>query len=122
MRYKTAFRLALKAFGVLLLADAIPVLLSSVTQYLIDRWSVAAPALRGTVMLSWNWLMPSVVAGVAKAAIGLYLFLGARWIVNLAVPSNRPYCQECGYELTGLPTDGACPECGTSCARPPPER
>jgi predicted amidophosphoribosyltransferase len=46
------------------------------------------------------------------AASGLYLFFGGKWIVDLAIPGNRPYCQECGYDLTGAHRD-RCPECDT---------
>lgn len=45
--------------------------------------------------------------------VGLYLLFGARALVNGLEPSNCPHCDACGYELTGLPPDGACPECGT---------
>ncbi len=33
-------------------------------------------------------------------------------IANLAIPGNRPYCDECGYDLTRAGA-AACPECGT---------
>jgi hypothetical protein len=51
--------------------------------------------------------------GILSLLIGLYLFFGGKWIVNRAIPGNRPYCQECGYELTRTQSD-RCPECGTS--------
>jgi rubrerythrin len=43
---------------------------------------------------------------------GAYLFFGGKWVADKAIPSNRPYCHECGYELTGNVSD-RCPECGT---------
>lgn len=50
-----------------------------------------------------------------KTAFGLYLLLDGRWFADRAIPSNRPYCGECGYELTGH-AQGRCPECGTPIA------
>ena len=44
--------------------------------------------------------------------LGLYLFLGGRWIVDKSIPSNRRYCHECGYDLTHTDSN-CCPECGT---------
>ena len=42
----------------------------------------------------------------------MYLFFRGGWISDLAFPGDRPYCQECGYDLTGN-ASGRCPECGT---------
>jgi hypothetical protein len=62
------------------------------------------------------------VSNCLEAAIGLYLFFGGKWIANKAIPGNRPYCHECGYDLTQN-SSGICPECGTptpSSLAPPP--
>ena len=105
MKYKTAFRLALKAIGVWLLAREVGSIV----------W------VAGTFVTMWRdpsqvFMLGSAVqmaiGTVLGIAVGFYLFFGGKWITNLAIPSNRPYCHECGYELTGNVT-GVCPECGT---------
>lgn len=105
MKYKTLFRLAVKAIGVYMLATGI-----SGLAYICTSAFLVWPA-RGTV--DWAQWMIWPVSDVVEVALGVYLFLGGRWIANLAIPSNRPHCHECGYELRGLPAAGMCPECGT---------
>ena len=41
-----------------------------------------------------------------------YLFFGGKWIADKAIPGNRPYCHECGYDLTNA-VGNVCTECGT---------
>jgi hypothetical protein len=67
-----------------------------------------------TVRTSASYMawMYTLVTPVAQLGIGLYLFFGGRWIADLAIPSNRPYCHECGYDLTSA-TGTVCNECGT---------
>ena len=106
MKYKTAVRLALKVLGVFLIASAIPGLISRGFGLLSILWDPSRqPA-------GW-WYVGSCIGSVAQILVGLYLLFGGRWIVDRAIPSNRPYCHECAYELTGLPPEGVCPECGT---------
>ena len=112
MKYKTAFRLAVRLVGVFLAAQWVPSFaagLASVAQTLIFG---------GGLLMPDTWILVTLIQSGLGIAIALYLFFRGEWIVNLAVPSNRPYCHECGYELTGLPADGQCPECGTEYRRP----
>lgn len=105
MKYKTVFRLALRVVGVYFLVEGVA--------GAIRAAGFAVVFLGGAGLGGVSWSCYTMIgAAVAKIAIGAYLFLGGRWIVNLAIPSNRPYCPECGYELTGLPESHNCPECG----------
>jgi hypothetical protein len=117
MKYKTAFRLALKAIGLLVIAQAVPGLIVSCGSVALNFLTNGMFGYDPTGISSWE--LRSGIAHVLSALVGLYLLFGGRWIVNLAIPSNRPYCHECGYELTGNIT-GLCPECGTP--NLPPER
>ena len=102
MKHKTLFRLALKAIGIWLIASGLTEAFDRIG-WLIDP------------VYGWNSLREfwfGVPAPLFRVALGAYLFFGGRWIANLAIPSNRPYCNECGYELTGSPSEGRCPECG----------
>lgn len=105
MKHKTWFRLVIKAIGVLLVGLGLEgVLRSLVFVVLAAPWT-------NTTWNDWGWPFVSLLQPV----IGVYLFLRGEWIVNLAIPSNRPYCPECGYDLAR--NEGAkCPECGVGLA------
>lgn len=113
MKYKTLFRLAVKIIGVYMVATGLPhvvfTLIQLVTIYL-NRFNGSS--------FADIWYVSSI-ASLITPAIGLYLFFSGKWITNLAIPSNRPYCPECGYDISHNPTS-ACSECGTRLKAPEP--
>lgn len=103
MKYKTLFRLLVKAIGVYCMAVGAAQLINGIGHMV---WSLMDPAVAGG---SISWV---VLYSAGSFVVGLYLFFGGKWIVDRAIPSNRPYCGECGYELSHAASD-RCPECGT---------
>jgi hypothetical protein len=123
MRYKTLFRIGLKLIGIWILAQTAGPIAGTLTH-------IAALHRRHGAWSFWSFwwtpdlLLPFFVPLVESAVmlvIGLYLFLGGRWIVNVAVPSNRPYCPECGYDSFHRSGE-ICPECGTPIETTPSPR
>ncbi|MHC4066571.1 MAG: hypothetical protein ACYSUI_19015 [Planctomycetota bacterium] len=103
MKYKTLFRLLLKLLGVYFFVDGV------VNGGLYFWWGVAVPA--GALALDWSYVVPGVWQ-LIPVVFGIYLFFGGKRIVDWAIPSNRPYCPECGYDLSGA-ANNRCTECGT---------
>lgn len=118
MKHKTWFRLVIKAIGVLLVGLSFREIL-----YLAVA---VADTLLGSLPLPYRIQLSPFPAGsnylywlpdLAQFAFGLYLFFGGKWIVDKCIPSNRPYCPECGYDVSHLQSSGSgsarrCPECG----------
>jgi hypothetical protein len=110
MRYKTLFRLAVKFLGVCLIAIGLAELAQSVIQVLLSLLSTGVawnPPFGRWIMLGMTLPKPAVYL-----LLGLHLFFHGQWLVNLAIPGNRIYCHECGYDLSHN-RDWQCPECGT---------
>ena len=106
MKYKTLFRVLLKVLGVWLFLGGVQGAIASIAQLFAYLYE---PSFGGRIP-AWTWAGLSVQ--VVPISIGLYLFFGGEWITNKAIPSNRPYCPDCGYDLSSN-TSLACPECGT---------
>jgi hypothetical protein len=102
MRYKTLFRVMLKFLGVWLTTNAMVGACGSLSTWITSTW------LRGEG--GYPYYMLFIRDGVGS--IGLYLFFAGKWIADLAIPGNRPYCHECGYDLSGA-AGRICHECGT---------
>ncbi len=113
MKHKTWFRLVLKAIGVLLIGLTIPTL-SQVVLFILYNFMVGVTPLFVPRSFGRSWI--TVAGPMLQFIFGLYLLFGGKWIVNLCIPSNRPYCQECGYDLSRA-TSANCPECGVKLPR-----
>jgi hypothetical protein len=111
MKYKTAFRLALRAIAILIIAQSLPESIVTIVSLVVSGFTGSSvPSPGGGYLI---WVLRSSFVAIIGLVIGLYLFFGGDWIVNRVIPSNRPYGHECAYELTGLPAESNCPECGT---------
>src|SRR5262249_27734450 len=106
MKYKTAFRLLLQATGVLIICFNVSPLVTSLM-------ALAIQSSRSSGLRPSEYYVSVLAGSLVAMVVGCYLLGGAKWFVNRVIPSNRPYCHECGYELTGLAA-GVCPECGTA--------
>jgi hypothetical protein len=98
MKYKTLFRMLLKVIAVWLFVDGLSSLLMSVGYAFMGVGDF--------------YFIFGTVSALAKVGFGLYLFFGGKWIADKAIPGNRPYCHECGYDLTNA-AGNVCTECGT---------
>ncbi len=106
MKYKTLFRVLQHLVGLLVFALGF---VESVSHLLGNSLGFLTNTSAGFTPRWWTFIP---IHGLAGVAVGSYLFFGGKWIADLAIPGNRPYCDECGYDLTDA-TGDSCPECGT---------
>ena len=106
MRYKPLFRVLQKIIGLWFFASGL-VQLGNILVQLLEGYLEGRGWTRDSFPVTW------VTYPASQFLLGLYLFFAARWIADLAIPGNRPYCVECGYDLSHAAGD-ACPECGTA--------
>jgi hypothetical protein len=119
MKHKTWFRLVIKAIGILLIGLSLP----GIGQALGFIVYLAIGDKPSSLSRDTFWLLQGLyyAGSVVQLALGLYLLLGGKWIVDRCIPSNRQYCPDCGYDLSRSSSD-RCAECGTLLPReaPPP--
>ena len=101
MKYKTLCRLLVKLVGLFFLAESVPQLLQAIRDAMLPGTSV--PFLH-------TYTVPYFVGYLG---VGLLLLALSSWITDRLIPGNRPYCHECGYDLTGT-IGNVCAECGTT--------
>ncbi len=114
MRYKTLFRVLVKVIGVWFLAQG-------VSNLITQTFAVVQAYVRDPNYLGTSWLEYMPIYPASSILVGLYLYLGGRWIADVAIPGNRPYCPQCGYDLASTAA-GECPECGLAGAADGPGR
>ena len=98
MKYKTLFRVLLKVVGVAVFVEGIGSLFMHMAYIFMD--------------VGGFYFIFGAAGALAQMCIGLYLFFGGQWLADKAIPGNRPYCHECGYDLTNA-AGTLCSECGT---------
>lgn len=111
MKYKPMARLLVKLVGLSIICGGIQSLLANLGQLGAMILMIFDQRLTN-LELFWVGNAMSAVGSCLTIALGLYLFFGGKWIVNLAIPGSHPHCPECAYDLTGAAST-RCPECGT---------
>lgn len=112
MKHKTLFRLAIKILGLALLGFGLPQLIISLAS-IINLIVIQLGMGSSPFSMPFDWSMIGWVLGpLVQLLFAAYLLFGGEWIVNKFIPSNRPYCPDCGYDVSGSSVE-QCPECGS---------
>ena len=127
MKHKTWFRLVIKAIGVLLIGLSlrdIAQLIVGIIYQTIQSGSLRLYSPTGVPIQGMNAIETFIstvfysTPEMIQFAFGLYLFYGGKAIINRVIPSNRPYCPECGYDLSHANANAEkCTECGVTLPR-----
>jgi predicted RNA-binding Zn-ribbon protein involved in translation (DUF1610 family) len=88
-------------------------------QFVGWRWLLLSPALILLAMLvgaiffqRWRFML-LVLGAKLMVFVGAVSLSLAGWVVRRAARARKePFCIHCGYNLTGLPDNYRCPECG----------
>ena len=96
IRHKTLFRVLLKVIGVCCVLAGLHGVIEGAFNF--AAYALDPGVFGGRGVPTWVWVRP--LTEFIPIILGLYLFFGGRWIANLAIPSNRPYCVDCGYDLS----------------------
>jgi hypothetical protein len=88
-------------------------------RYVGWRWLLLTPAL-GLVALyaaSWYVFIPGTIMWMLQAKLLIFVVAVAISLVGYVArrairARGEPFCIYCGYNLSGLPDDYRCPECG----------
>jgi hypothetical protein len=106
MKYKTLFRVICKAIGVYFFIwgmSGVIAAAGNAVAYFLARNSNSSVEL---------FYLIGAAGSLFEIAAGCYLFFDGRLIADWAIPGNRKYCPECGYDLNNS-VSGICSECGT---------
>jgi hypothetical protein len=111
MKYKTLIRLLVKLIGIFLLISGAANLVGGILFLLITLSEY--PSFGGPSLISYPlaWTVTSLLTVIAS----FILLFASNWLADKLIPSNRPYCPNCGYELTGS-LGTRCAECGVDIA------
>lgn len=110
MHQRTVFRIAVRVIGVFITANG-------AAELAFITMRVAWDAISYPSRNFGDYRLDAIGQAITSGLLGVYLFTGPMWIVDLAAPPTQTSCANCGYDVTMLRSP-VCPECGTPHGRP----